>query len=68
MTREEAKIYLESGKQLTHSTFIDIEFIGLKKVNEMRFIYDENGFLLPEKEFWKYRESSVFDNGWKFFN
>ena len=68
MTREEAKEQLNIGKQLTHRLFLDIEFIGLKVINGSRFIHDENGYLLPEKDFWKYRETVPFNDGWELFN
>jgi hypothetical protein len=68
MTREEAKRQLDNGKQITHKLFLDVEFIGLSIIDGFRFIHDKNGYLLSEKDFWKYRDTTPFDDGWELFN
>lgn len=68
MTIEEAKEKLLKGEIITHVYFQPDEFIGLKVVDGMRFIYDEKGYLVRENDFWQYRNSQNFKDGWSIFS
>lgn len=68
MTKEEAKEHLLNGEIITHRYFEPNEFVGLKIIEGMRFIYDEKGYLVREKEFWAYRNNDSFEDGWSLFS
>lgn len=67
MIKEEAKSLLEEGFKLTHESFKEGEFIVLKKLNEMVFIEDEQGMIVPENTYWKLTVSEIYNDGWSVF-
>lgn len=60
MNKTEAKIMLNAGCILTHSSFSDDEFIYLKNGE----IHDENGYNL-NSEFWAIRFEECWNSGWE---
>ena len=59
MTKIEALVKLKEGACLTHSYFMDDEYIYMK--NGQLFDEDDNQ-LGPD--FWKYRAAPGYDDGW----
>lgn len=68
LTKEEAKKALEQGKQVKHITFLYNQLIGLKIVGEMRFIHDQDGYLCPENDFWRFHRHNAYLKGWEIVN
>lgn len=61
MNKAEAIAALEDGHTVTHIYFSDDEFIKKLDANHYQ---DEKGYHLLKSEFWKYRTSEAFNEGW----
>jgi hypothetical protein len=64
LTKLQAKMMLNLGCAIFHSTFIPGEFI--RKVNGK--LIDEAGLELEEDGFWRYRSQPIFDSSWFVFD
>jgi hypothetical protein len=64
MTRDEIIQELIAGKKVTHDYFTDDEWLMMD--GNMYLL--EDGVKLSPEEFWKYRQSDSYDNGWSIFN
>jgi hypothetical protein len=62
MTKQQAKIALELGYKVTHSTFLPDEYIVLDL--ETSLYKDECSCAMSTKSFWSYRTESIFDHDW----
>lgn len=63
MNKSEAIEAMRSGKRVTHNTFISGEYVTMKDES----IVDEDGNILDEKEFWSFRSSEIFNEGWSLY-
>lgn len=63
MTKQEAIEAMRQRKKVTHSYFTDDEFIKMEKGK----IVTEEGYSAPPEEFWKYRQSVWWNEGWELF-
>jgi hypothetical protein len=62
LTKEQAIEAMKQGKRVTHRYFDDVEFIAM---NSKGMIVFEDGVIsVDPEEFWKWRTSHLFDNGW----
>ena len=58
MNKREAKSLMEDGVRVTHRTFLDDEWMTMKKGE----VLTDDGFLHSPLIFWSYRNSEVWDN------
>lgn len=65
MNRAEAINALEQGKSITHRLFGEDEFI--KKSSDFTYV-DEMGIEVDIDEFWAYRTSVIFNEGWDIYD
>ena len=65
MTKQEAIEAMEQGKLVSHRTFGAEEYIGEFAVNYFR---NEEGYIIPKKQFWKYKNHPNFNKDWKIFS
>jgi len=63
MTKTDAIKCLIKGEKLTHRYFGSDEWIR----QEGGYYYDENEYRLNIDEFWHYRQSASFEDGWEIF-
>lgn len=63
MTRDQAIELMKQGKKVTHTYFMEGEFVTMKGDK----IISEEGYEINPKEFWHYRGDPAFDNGWEEF-
>ena len=63
MTREEARHAMREGKKVTHTYFSSEEWVTM----DNGLILFEDGVRCSSYEFWRWREDSIFDDGWEFF-
>ena len=61
MTRQEAIAAMREGKKVFHTGFTDEEWA----TQEHGQILIEDGVRCSPAEFWKWRQESYFDNGWR---
>lgn len=63
MTKEEAIEALEKGNRIQHSSnFYPGEWV---KMDEDGFIVTEEGYKISFSEFWSYRDSVEWEQGWE---
>ena len=66
MTKEEAKDLMKAGHKLTHTDFTKDEWV---KSNQTGTIYIlEDGVECSANEFWRWRTSDRWNDGWELFN
>lgn len=64
MTKEAAINAMEQGGyKVAHRFFSEGEYIWSS--NEDDYIIDEEGLLLPKKDFWEYRQGKEWETGWR---
>lgn len=63
MTRKEAITAMREGKKVTHEYFTSDEWA----TQEHGLILLEDGVVCSPMEFWKDRQSKMFDDGWSIF-
>lgn len=61
MTKQEAIEKMKLGHKVAHRYFTCKEWITMNKRGE---IVTEDGFIVPEKEFWHYRTHESFSKDW----
>lgn len=62
MTKQEAMAFaISTGKSIRHNSFSKGEFVQYKN----RELIDEEGIILPQKEFWVIRSGCSWENGWE---
>ncbi len=61
MNRTEAKLFLEAGGTLTHSSFTRSEWV--KGCGNGMYVF-EDGCICDADEFWRIRSDACFDSGW----
>lgn len=66
MDRKEAAKALSNGKILTHTYFQPNEWV--KSIDNGRYYTFEDGCICSPDEFWHFRKSSIFDNGWTIYD
>ena len=62
MEKNEAIQAMKDGKKVTHRYFSEGEWC--KSSSDGKEIYTEDGYTHSASEFWSYRETEGFDNGW----
>lgn len=60
MTKAEAIEAMKNGRKVRHTYFSPDEWASM----DMGMIVLEDGVTCEPDEFWRYRESPIFDNGW----
>lgn len=63
MTKEEAIEHMLDGTKVTHKYFSDDEWVTIKN----GLILLEDGITCTSNDFWKYRQSDFYNNGWELF-
>jgi len=61
VTKSKALGLMRQGIKMTHHLFTPEEWITI----EGDKIKTEEGYLMPQREFWGYRKEGVWDTGWK---
>jgi hypothetical protein len=64
MTRYEAAQALKEGKKLTHKYFTPDEWV---KGDGVGYYRTEENVRCTAAEFWKWRQSPIFDNDWEIY-
>lgn len=63
MNRKQAQQMLIQGFAITHTYFSDDEWVKLDGEHPSDLV-DEKGYHLDWDEFWSYRNTKIFDEGW----
>lgn len=64
MTRNEAIEAMKNGRKVRHTYFSPDEWVAMV----LGMIVLEDGVTCEPEEFWKWRKSLIFDNGWSIVN
>jgi len=64
MTKQNAIDSMCEGVKVTHHSFTDKEYITMKDGK----VEDEDGYRLDWNEFWRFRVSKSFNEGWSVFD
>ncbi len=62
MTKNEAKVAMQSGKKVRHRFFTDDEHITMNKAGK---IVSDEGYEWDEQEFFSYITSKAWDTDWE---
>lgn len=62
MNKREAMLFLESGRPVSHRTFLKGEYIRLSPDGDA--YVDESGNEMNPAEFWRFRVKPIFEEDW----
>lgn len=65
MTKDDIlSISAEQGMKITHELFTDDEYIEVLTNGDIR---TEEGYIVSQDEFWRYRTEKYWDEGWSIY-
>lgn len=64
MTKQEAIEAMKVGRFISHLSFSSHEYI---RMDENQNIVDEEDVVIDQEEFWRYRTSKTWENGYHFY-
>lgn len=65
MSKDEAIAEMSKGKKVTHDGFTCDEWMTMTECGKFQF---EDGVICSMQEFWMYRTSENWNQGWSLFN